>query len=55
MARNISPLRAIRKHCLDCCNGSAKAVSDCPSNGSIPDGHKSAPHARVNYGRSGSA
>ena len=28
--KNLSPLKAIRKNCLDCCNGSAKEVRLCP-------------------------
>ena len=28
--KKLSPLKAIRKNCLDCCNGSAKEVKLCP-------------------------
>jgi len=26
-----NPIKAIRRHCLDCCGGSAIAVLECPS------------------------
>lgn len=26
-----NPIRAIRRHCLDCCGGSAAAVAECPA------------------------
>jgi hypothetical protein len=27
--QNITPLKAVRRHCLECCNGSAHEVSLC--------------------------
>jgi hypothetical protein len=30
-ARSVSPLRALRSHCLWCCNGSAHEVTLCPA------------------------
>jgi hypothetical protein len=31
MADTPSPLKAVRRHCLDCCNGSANEVALCPA------------------------
>ena len=31
--KGLSPIRAIRKHCLDCCNGSANVVKFCTCDG----------------------
>jgi hypothetical protein len=33
--KTTGPVKAVRKHCLDCCNGSANEVSLCGASGSI--------------------
>lgn len=30
-ASHRNPIKAIRRHCLDCCGGSTRAVAECPS------------------------
>ena len=31
--KRLTPLKAVRAHCLDCCEGSAKEVRLCPATG----------------------
>jgi hypothetical protein len=50
-AKSVGPLRALRRHCLWCCNGSAQEVKLCPAM-SCPLwpfrlGHRPAPEAKA--------